>query len=70
MWRVEGDVAMDVEGHGYRMLTFRNRCNPYEEYTDGECFSRYRFPKPIFGELVDILDASLETRTGKVYCLS
>ncbi|XP_064629296.1 putative nuclease HARBI1 [Lineus longissimus] len=63
MWRVEENIAVEEQlqyGGIDVMRTFKQRINPFEQYREGEFFDKYRFPKEIFGGLVDILEPSLE----------
>jgi hypothetical protein len=63
MWRVEANIAVEEQlqyGGIDVMRTFKQRINPFEQYREGEFFDKYRFPKEIFGELVDILEPSLD----------
>ncbi len=53
MWRMEADAFFGDRVGGGRV--FRQRVNPFEDFNDADFFRKYRFTKPIFTELLDIL---------------
>ena len=61
MWRVHADIQMA----GGNPRLFKARDNPIENMRDFEFQERYRFPKDVVIELLDILEPSLVRNTHR-----
>ncbi len=44
---------------------YRDKVNPTEEYDDNDFYRRFRFTKPIFGEICDMLRPQLERKDNR-----
>ena len=64
MWRLQMDEEVQLIEEN-RMKTFKDRINPFEEIRDDEFKARYRFPKGILTELLDIVAPALERDTQR-----
>ena len=62
MWRVEADVELGIDDH---MRLYKDRINPLENLRDEDFFARYRFPKEVVTDLLDIIGPALERNTRR-----
>ncbi|XP_064620735.1 putative nuclease HARBI1 [Lineus longissimus] len=69
MWRVAADAFFGNGDNVEQTRNFRQRINPFEDFDDDNFFRKYRFPKPIFTELLDILEPALERNTHRSHVL-
>ena len=65
MWRIVADVNMEILANEANGRNFRIRDNPIESLSDGEFEDRYRFPKFVLLDLLEILDPALERHTHR-----
>ena len=66
MWRFEGDEYFGNQQVAFAPVRhFKPRNNPYIDDSDVEFFADHRFPKGVFGELLDILEPALTRHTHR-----
>ena len=65
MWRVFADADAKILNNEQNIRHFRDRYNPLDSLRDIEFKERYRFPKGVVAELVDILEPALERHTHR-----
>ena len=61
MWRAAADVDFEDDFEVMR----RQRYNPFEDERENDFFSKYRFSKPVFEDLFEIVGPSLERMTAR-----
>ncbi|XP_041374180.1 putative nuclease HARBI1 [Gigantopelta aegis] len=65
MWHMDADIFFDEAEDMDDGRVYRPRVNPFEDFTDDDFIRKYRFTKPIFTQLLDILAPALERYTHR-----
>ena len=64
MWRVMADGDAEILD-AFEQRYYRERNNPMETLRDDDFLARYRFPKDVVANLVDIVEPAIERHTHR-----